>query len=181
MSDLNQEFLNEYIRLEKLCKDLYKDLPREELKGVWNYTQDMKNTPMHISRKIPDWYFHFEEFERLRKTRNKREHKEDGRKNYPITQEDIEYLMDFRQSILEQTDPISQARKTIQKANSAPQKSAPIVNARSAANIPRTIPDLTSLFLFLLRIVAAEELLFLIFSSVIFIFPLYVIFSELSP
>lgn len=125
MSDLNQEFLNEYIRLEKLCKDLYKDLPREELKGVWNYTQDMKNTPMHISRKIPDWDFHFEELERLRKTRNKREHKEDGRKNYPITQEDIEYLMDFRQSILEQTDPISQARKTIQKANSAPQKSAP--------------------------------------------------------
>ena len=74
MSDLNQEFLNEYIRLEKLCKDLYKDLPREELKGVWNYTQDMKNTPMHISRKIPDWDFHFEELERLRKTRNKREH-----------------------------------------------------------------------------------------------------------
>ena len=125
MSDLNQEFLNKYIKLEKLCKELYKNLPREELKGVWNYTQDMKNTPMHISRKIPDWDFHFEELERLRKTRNKREHEEDGRKNYPITQEDIEYLMNFRQSILEQTDPISQARKNIQKANSAPQKSAP--------------------------------------------------------
>jgi hypothetical protein len=76
---------------------------------------------------------------------------------------------------------IASASGKVPKGNSAPQKSAPIVNARSAANIPRTIPDLTSLFLFLLRMVVAEELLFLIFSSVIFIFPLYVIFSELSP
>ncbi len=122
MSDLNQEFLNEYIRLEKLCKDLYKDLPREELKGILNYTQDMENTPMHISRKIPDWDFHFEELVRLRKTRNKREHEEDGRKNHPVTQEDIEYLRDFRQSILNQTDPISQAHRNSKKSNTTTKK-----------------------------------------------------------
>lgn len=125
MSDLNQTFLNEYIRLEKLCKDLYKNLPKEELRGVWNYTQDMRNTPMHISRNIPKWNFHLQELERLRIAKNNWSHEEDGTKYMPFTQKDIEYLRIFRESILNQTDPISQARKNIQKANSAPQKSAP--------------------------------------------------------
>lgn len=124
MSDLNQAFLNEYIRLEKLCKDLYKHLPKEELRGVWNYTQDMKNTPIHIKRNIPDWDYHYCELERIRITKNNWSHEEDGTKYMPFTQEDIEYLRDFRESILTQTDPISQAHRNSKKATTVPKKSA---------------------------------------------------------
>ena len=102
MSDLNQTFLNEYIRLEKLCKDSYRCLPKEELRGVWNYTQDMKNTPIHIKRNIPDWDYHYRELERIRITKNKWSHEEDGTKYMPFTQDDIEYLRDSRESKLNQ-------------------------------------------------------------------------------
>lgn len=124
MSDLNQTFLNEYIRLEKLCKDLYKHLPKEELRGVWNYTQDMKNTPIHIKRNIPDWDYHYRELERIRITKNNWSHEEDGTKYMPFTQDDIEYLRDFRESILNQTDPISQAHQSTRKISTPPKKSA---------------------------------------------------------
>ena len=124
MSDLNQTFLNEYIRLEKLCKDLYKHLPKEELRGVWNYTQDMKNTPIHIKRNIPDWDYHYRELERIRITKNNWSHEEDGTKYMPFTQDDIEYLRDFRESILNQTDPISQAHQSTRKISTQPKKSA---------------------------------------------------------
>ena len=123
MNDLNQTFLNEYIRLEKLCKDSYKHLPKEELRGVWNYTQDMKNTPIHIKRNIPDWDYHYRELERIRITKNNWSHEEDGTKYMPFTQDDIEYLRDFRESILNQTDPISQAHKSINRQNTTPKKS----------------------------------------------------------
>ena len=124
MSDLNQTFLNEYIRLEKICKDQYKDLPKEELRGIWNYIQDMRNTPLHISRSIPNWDFHLQELDRLRKTKNNWSHEEDGTKYMPFTQADIEYLRDFRESILNQTDPISQAHQSIRKISTPPKKTA---------------------------------------------------------
>ena len=123
MGDLNQTFLNEYIRLEKLCKDLYKHLPKEDLRGVWNYTQDMKNTPIHIKRNIPDWDYHYRELERIRITKNNWSHQEDGTKYMPFTQDDIEYLRDFRESILNQTDPISQAHRNSKKSKTTPKKS----------------------------------------------------------
>ena len=125
MSDLHESFMNEFIRLEKLCKDLYRDLPKDQLKGVKNYIDDMKNTPMHISRKIPNWDFHLRELERLKKIRNNRSHVEYGIKNNPVTQEDIEYLRRFRKSILNQTDPISQAYKINKKSN--PPKKRPSI------------------------------------------------------
>ena len=115
MSDLNQDFLNEYIRLEKLCKDIYKDLPKEELRGVWNYTQDMKNTPVHLRGNAQKWDYHFNELERLRLAKNNWSHEVDGTKDIPFTQNDIEYLRSFRKSILNQTDPISQAHKATKK------------------------------------------------------------------
>lgn len=118
MSDLNQSFLNEYIRLEKLCKELYKDLPREELRGVWNYTQDMKNTPSYISNRIPEWNYHLRELERIRRTKNNWSHQVDGTKLMPFTKEDIKYLQAFRQSILDGTDPLSLARQTTKKSKS---------------------------------------------------------------
>ena len=123
MSDLNQTFLNEYIRLEKLCKDLYKHLPKEDLRGVWNYTQDMKNTPIHIKRNIPDWDYHYRELERIRITKNNWSHQEDGTKYMPFSQDDIEYLRDFRESILNQTDPISQAHRNSKKSKTTTKKS----------------------------------------------------------
>ncbi len=119
MSDLNQNFLNEYIRLEKLCKELYKDLPREELRGVWNYTQDMKNTPPYISKNIPDWNYHLRELERIRRTKNNWSHQVDGTKLMPFTKDDIKYLKSFRQSILDGSDPLSLSRKAAKKSKNS--------------------------------------------------------------
>ena len=56
MSNLNQHFFNEYAKLDKLCRDsYYNHLPEDEIKGVTNYINDMKNTPSHISRTVTDW------------------------------------------------------------------------------------------------------------------------------
>ena len=125
MSRLNQVFFNEYSKLDKLCRELYHKLPDDEIKGVTNYINDMKNTPSHISRTVTDWDECLHALIHIRHIRNQLAHEPGAFEEIDCTQNDIDWVHYFHRSIMEHTDPISQARKNIQKANSAPQKSAP--------------------------------------------------------
>ena len=175
MSDLNQSFLNEYIRLEKLCKELYKDLPREELRGVWNYTQDMKNTPSYISKNIPDWNYHLRELERIRRTKNNWSHQVDGTKLMPFTKDDIKYLKSFRQSILDGTDPIAQVHKAQKKSKKSKRISTQTYVYNTNRNYKKASQKTKTSF--------SSVLLWALFTlgvAVAFIFFLSEIFSSIS-
>lgn len=123
MSKLNQVFFNEYSKLDKLCRELYHKLPDDEIKGVTNYIDDMKDTPSHISRTVTDWDECLNALMHIRHIRNQLAHEPDAFEEIDCTQNDIDWVHYFHRSIMEHTDPISQAHKSINRQNTTPKKS----------------------------------------------------------
>ena len=123
MSDLNQVFFNEYSKLDKLCRELYHKLPDDEIKGVTNYIDDMKDTPSHISRTVTDWDECLHALIHIRHIRNQLAHEPGAFEEIDCTQNDIDWVHYFHRSIMEHTDPISQAHKSINRQNTTPKKS----------------------------------------------------------
>ena len=123
MSDLNQVFFNEYSKLDKLCRELYHKLPDDEIKGVTNYINDMKNTSSHISRTVTDWDECLHALIHIRHIRNQLAHEPGAFEEIDCTQNDIDWVHYFHRSIMEHTDPISQAHKSINRQNTTPKKS----------------------------------------------------------
>lgn len=111
MSDLNKIFFNEYAKLDKLCCQLYSTLPRNEIKGVTNYIDDMKNTPSHVSRTVPGWDNSLSMLIHLRHMRNHLAHEPDAFNEALCTHNDIDWVHYFYDSIMAGTDPISQSTK----------------------------------------------------------------------
>ena len=122
MSKLNQVFFNEYSKLDKLCRELYHKLPDDEIKGVTNYINDMKNTPSHISRTVTDWDECLHALIHIRHIRNQMAHEPGAFEEIDCTQNDIDWVHYFHRSIMEHTDPISQAHKSINRQNTTPKK-----------------------------------------------------------
>lgn len=116
MNKLNQEFFNEYSRLDKLCKELYRKNSADDIMGVTSYINDMKSTPAHISRTVADWDKHLRSLIYIRHIRNTLAHEPDAFKKITCTRADIDCIHYFYKSITESTDPISQARKSPRKA-----------------------------------------------------------------
>lgn len=124
MSKLNQVFFNEYSKLDKLCRELYHKLPDDEIKGVTNYINDMKNTPSHISRTVTDWDECLHALIHIRHIRNQLAHEPGAFEEIDCTQNDIDWVHYFHRSIMEHTDPISQAHRNSQKSKTTTKKSA---------------------------------------------------------
>ena len=123
MSKLNQVFFNEYSKLDKLCRELYHKLPDEEIKGVTNYINDMKNTSSHISRTVTDWDECLHALIHIRHIRNQLAHEPGAFEEIDCTQNDIDWVHYFHRSIMEHTDPISQAHRNSKKSKTPPKKS----------------------------------------------------------
>lgn len=121
MANLNIAFLETYKRLDNLCKDLY----RTET-GVTSYIDEMRSTPASLAGFVPDWNFQLGQLRRLRHIRNQLTHESGTLDSLLCTQEDINWLNAFYQSLLNQTDPIallyasrhvSSARRVTQQAH----------------------------------------------------------------
>ena len=103
MEELNIHFLEEYKRLDKLCKDAY-----GAEKGVSTYIDQMKA----IGRSNQDdWSSVLRRLIDLRHIRNQLTH-DVGPMDYALcTDDDVEWLSDFHHRIMTQTDPLSLHRK----------------------------------------------------------------------
>lgn len=102
MNNLNLIFLEEYKQLDKLCSELYDGQP-----GVTSYINEMKNVNWNDARDIPNWKSDLNELKRLRHIRNHLAHTEGAFDEKLCTNEDVNWIKDFRNRILKQTDPLS--------------------------------------------------------------------------
>ena len=102
MINLNFIFLEEYKQLDKLCSELYDGQP-----GVTSYINEMKSVDWNDARDIPDWKSDLNELKRLRHIRNHLAHTEGAFDEKLCTNDDVNWVKNFRNRILKQTDPLS--------------------------------------------------------------------------
>lgn len=113
MNNLNFNFLEEYKHLDKLCSELYDGQP-----GVTSYINDMKNMDWNDARQVPNWKSDLNNLIRLRHIRNHLAHTEGSFDEKLCTSVDVNWLKDFRNRILKQTDPLAMLQKFSKKSHS---------------------------------------------------------------
>lgn len=106
MDYLNQAFLEEYKRLDKLCRDVYLSD-----KGVTSYIENMRQVSEFERRSIPSWDSDLRHLMTLRHIRNQLTHDVGTLHADMCTVNDIAWLKDFYSRILNVTDPLSLLRK----------------------------------------------------------------------
>lgn len=103
MEHLNYTFFEEYKRLDKLCGDLY-----GEQYGISCYIEDMKASASNNGcRNIPKWTSDLQQLVSLRHTRNHLAHAGGAFHEKNCTQEDIAWILNFYERILNRTDPLA--------------------------------------------------------------------------
>ncbi len=105
MEHINQQFFDEYKRLEKACNEIYGQ------HGVTSYIEKMKKTNKSNSKSIPNWQKTLNQLIRLRHIRNHLAHDEGAFEENLVTKADINWLKDFRKDLLNGNDPLSQLNK----------------------------------------------------------------------
>ena len=101
----NINFLEEYKRLDNLCRQIYR-IDNES--GVTSYINDMNTRSLQERTKIPDFNSSLQRLKYLRGLRNKITHELDTLNRNMCTQTDIDWIMDFYDRILHQEDPLAQ-------------------------------------------------------------------------
>ena len=137
MGYLNYEFLDEYKRLDNICRDIYGETYDKKL-GVTLYLEDMEGKTHRGGSKIPRWTSDYNRLKRFRDIRNELVHSRNSITVDICTQEDIDFVRSFRQRILDRTDPIAQLRKLQSatekpKVNRTPTKTEPLIVATRQA------------------------------------------------
>ncbi len=98
-------FLEEYKHLEKLCSEMY-----GQNHGVTLYINDMEQTSGYDRRKIAGWDQDFRRLKQLRHIRNAMVHDTSFDEN-AYSAEDIVFLQDFYQRIINGNDPLTKKCK----------------------------------------------------------------------
>lgn len=119
MNALNQEFLEEFKSLERLCGDIY-----QSKHGVSCYIDNMKAVSSFDCRSISNWNAILENLIKIRRIRNSLVHEEDTFNKDVCTKDDIEWIGYFYRCILNQSDPLARLRKaqTVKKSNAQNRK-----------------------------------------------------------
>lgn len=102
MNSLNNVLFEEFKSLDKLCGELY-----NEQYGVTHYINDMEAVSLYDYRNIPNWKADLQSLKHVRHIRNNLAHAEGSFNEENCTQYDIDWIKDFRNRILNQTDPIA--------------------------------------------------------------------------
>ena len=120
MNNINYAFFEEYKRLDKLCCDMY-----QCSNGVTQYIEDMNTTPFCT---VSNWKDDLEQLKRLRHIRNDLAHTQGAFSENLCSQQDIDWIHDFYNRSMQQTDPLAMRHRL-----SSPQKS---VSAKLKPNAP---------------------------------------------
>ena len=114
MANINQQFLEEYKHLDKLCKEAF-----DSDKGVTSYIDYMKATPSEKSRKVSGWDSDLKMLITLRHARNKLAHEVGTLDTALVSRDDIDWLKEFYERIMGGDDPISKLQRTRKAKNSS--------------------------------------------------------------
>lgn len=101
MSQVNHDIFDEYKSVDRICKDIY-----NSDKGVTTYIDNMSEVSQWESMIIPQWEETLFALKRIRKLRNEMAHEEGAFEYADGTQGDLDWLKQFHNSLLNQTDPL---------------------------------------------------------------------------
>ncbi|MDY4110179.1 MAG: DUF6548 family protein [Eubacterium sp.] len=111
------EFINSYKRLEKLCNEIYDDNH-----GISDYIDDMADT-LDGAYYVSNWDDDLKQLKHYRWVRNKIVHEPDCTEENMCESDDSDWLDDFHNRIMNQTDPLSFYRQAIEeRTNKRPSK-----------------------------------------------------------
>lgn len=100
MTQLDNEFFEEYKHLERLCSDMYSCRD-----GIRQYLEDMECQFSEGEKAIPHWAQDYRNLRGLRRTRNTLTH---NVSEYQVcTEQDVEDVIDFVDRIMQQQDPLA--------------------------------------------------------------------------
>lgn len=100
MTQLDNEFFEEYKHLERLCSDMYSCRD-----GIRQYLEDMECQFSEGEKAIPHWAQDYRKLRELRRTRNTLAH---NVSEYQVcTEQDVENVIDFVDRIMQQQDPLA--------------------------------------------------------------------------
>jgi len=109
-NNINIEFFDEYKRLDKLCSDMY----GKSSGGVTSYINDMASVSSSDAQKILNWHSTYNKLKSLRHIRNQMAHGEGSFDDYVCSYDDIEWLRDFRNKIMNVSDPLAIYRSNME-------------------------------------------------------------------
>lgn len=115
MNDLNYIFFEEFKKLDKLYGELY-----EAPNGLTHYIDDMKAASSDKCSHIPNWKTDLKDLIRLRHIRNHLAHTEGAFNEDICTQHDINWIKNFHQRIMNQSDPLAMLTQMLQEKKQMP-------------------------------------------------------------
>ena len=134
MSYLNYKLLDEFKILDGICRDIYGKTADNKL-GVTLYLEHMDEYRRIGSMAVPGWNSDYNRLKKLRHTRNELVHARYSIPNDICTEDDINFIRDFKNRILSRTDPISLLRQ--HAAQKRQTSGSQIANSRRAGGHTR--------------------------------------------
>ena len=121
MRNLNCDFFDEFKKLDNILKDIYRENSEGKL-GITLYLCDMDNNFSQGSKKIMGWEADYKRLKHIRHIRNELAHSNISLSDEICSKEDIDFVRDFRNRIINQADPISCLHKISNQPRNAPQE-----------------------------------------------------------
>lgn len=118
--ELNTDLVECFGELENLCNQIY-----GPIHGVSNYINEMKSRDFSGRIIVPDWDYKLNRLIEVRHKRNRLSHGEVSFREQWANKDDISFVVDFRNSILNQTDPITLCYKQISQQKSVVKNQIP--------------------------------------------------------
>ncbi len=106
MDNNNMMFFEEYTKTEKICSEIF-----NEKNGVTSYIEEMGKVSSSVSGKISLWDDDLKRLKDYRHLRNMLAHGEISFDSSFCDEEDVKWIKDFRESIMNCTDPLAKVRK----------------------------------------------------------------------
>ena len=100
-----KEFIDAFKHLEKLCNDIYGGQH-----GVTQYIEEMERTSPYLARKVFGWKEDYDSLKHVRHIRNAMVH-DDSDYDTAYTFEDVQFLKNFYNRVMNQQDPLALLRK----------------------------------------------------------------------
>lgn len=101
MYNLNLSFFEEFKHLDKLCGEIY-----NTNNGITHYIEDMKAKGTYSYGHIPGWESDLKHLIQYRHIRNHMAHSEGAFEIQNCTQKDIDWIRNFYERIMNQSDPL---------------------------------------------------------------------------
>ena len=124
---MNNRFLEEYKRVDNICRDIY-----QSDSGITNYINLMRDAKNYRDQNIAEWDAVLARLMALRHIRNKLTHDVGTLEMELCREDDVLWLEEFGDSLLDATDPLAKHYRSYDKNKKASKKKktdTPVSNA----------------------------------------------------